>query len=229
MANMIDKFGVPLPGGGRISMKQPKAKYKFRVIFFGFGAQDDGNHITIDTNTVGAPHVQHENVTIHSYNSSMHYKGKYTWNEIEVVFRDSVGNMSAKAIYNQLRKEFNYYTQESRLTDSQFKFEMWIQELDGSNSESTTNLYQGTLSTWVCQGCFITDANFGDWDYSDSNPQVITMSIQPDACAKLGPTGLPFGDEVSGNGNPETSTSVSTAQTSISTTSIPDSNFYNNQ
>lgn len=226
---MIDKFGVPLPGGGRISMKQPKAKYKFRVIFFGFGAQDDGNHITIDTNTVGAPHVQHENVTIHSYNSSMHYKGKYTWNEIEVVFRDSVGNMSAKAIYNQLRKEFNYYTQESRLTDSQFKFEMWIQELDGSNSESTTNLYQGTLSTWVCQGCFITDANFGDWDYSDSNPQVITMSIQPDACAKLGPTGLPFGDEVSGNGNPETSTSVSTAQTSISTTSIPDSNFYNNQ
>lgn len=226
MANMIDKFGVPLPGGGRISMKQPKAKYKFRVIFFGFGAQDDGNHITIDTNTVGAPHVQHENITVHSYNSSMHYKGKYSWNEIEVVFRDSVGNMSAKAIYNQLRKEFNYYTQESRVTDSQFKFEMWIQELDGSNSESTTNLYQGTLSTWVCQSCFITDANFGDWDYSDSNPQVITMSIQPDTCAKLGPTGLPFGDEVTGNGNPETSTSIGTAQTTISTTSITDSNFY---
>ena len=229
MANMIDKYGVPLPGGGRISMKQPKAKYKFRVIFFGFGTADDGNHITIDTNTVGAVHVEHENVTVHSYNSSAHYKGKYTWSAIDVAFRDSVGNQSAKAIYNQMRKEFNYYTQESRLTDSQFKFEMWIQELDGSNSESTTNLFQGTLSTWVCQGCFIADSNFGEWDYSDSNPQVITMSVRPDGCAKLNENGLPFGDEVSGNGSPENSTSISGAQTSIPTTSIKDSNFFNQQ
>lgn len=229
MANMIDKYGVPLPGGGRISMKQPKAKYKFRIIFFGFGAGEDGNFITIDTNTVGAVHVEHENVTVHSYNSSAHYKGKYTWSPVEVAFRDSVGNMSSKAIYNQMRKEFNYYTQESRLTDSQFKFEMWIQELDGSNSEATTNLYEGTLSTWVCQGCFIADSNFGEWDYSDSNPQVITMSVQPDGCAKLGPTGLPFGDEVTGNGTPENATSISGAQTAIPTTSIKDSNFFNQQ
>jgi hypothetical protein len=137
--------------------------------------------------------------------------------------------MSSKAIYNQLRKEFNYYTQESRLTDSQFKFEMWIQELDGSNSETTTNLFEGTLSTWVCQGCFIADSNFGEWDYSDSNPQVITMSVQPDGCAKLGGTGLPFGDEVSGNGTPENATSISGAQTAIPTTSIKDSNFFNQQ
>ncbi len=227
MATMLDKYGVPLPGGGRIAMKQPKAKYKFRVIFFGFGAEDDGNHITIDTNTVGAVHVSHEPVTVHSYNSSAHYKGKYTWDTIEVAFRDSVGNNSAKAVYNQMRKEFNYYTQESRMTDSQFKFEMWIQELDGSNSESNTNLYQGTLSTWVCQGCFIQDTNFGDWDYSSSDAQVITMVIQPDACAKLGPDGQPFGDEVSGNGNPATASTISGAQTSISSDSIPDSNFFN--
>ncbi|AXC39418.1 UNVERIFIED_ORG: hypothetical protein [Escherichia phage CMSTMSU] len=77
---------------------------------------------------------------MHSYNSSAHYKGKYTWDTIDVAFRDSVGNASAKALYNQMRKEFNYYSQESRMTDSQFKFEMWIQELDGSNSENTSNL-----------------------------------------------------------------------------------------
>ncbi|WEM33262.1 hypothetical protein EJP02_201 [Escherichia phage EJP2] len=229
MANMIDKYGVPLPGGGRISMKQPKAKYKFRVIFFGFGVGDDGNYITVDTNTVGAVHVEHEDVTVHSYNSSAHYKGKYTWSPIEVAFRDSVGNMSAKAVYNQMRKEFNYYTQESRMTDSQFKFEMWIQELDGSNSESTTNLFEGTLSTWVCQGCFISDSNFGEWDYSSSDAQVITMTVRPDGCAKLGPEGQPFGDEVSGNGTPENATSISGAQTAISSTSITDSNFYNEQ
>lgn len=226
MASMIDKYGVPLAGGGRILMKQPKAKYKFRVVLFGFGAGEDGSYITIDTNTVGAPHVSHENVTVHSYNSSAHYKGKYTWDELELTFRDSVGNQSAKAIYNQMRKEFNYYTQESRMTDSQFKFEMWIQELDGSNSDSTTDLYQGTLSTWVCQGCFLVDVNFGDWDYSSSDPQVITVSVQPDACAKLGANGEAFGDEVTGNGTPENATSISVAQTTISSTSLTDSNFF---
>lgn len=228
MANMLDKYGVPLAGGGRIAMKQPKAKYKFRVIFFGFGAAEDGDFITIDTNTVASPHVSHENVTVHSYNSSSHYKGKYTWSEIELAFRDSVGNSSLKALYNQMRKEFNYYTQESRIADVQFKFEMWIQALDGSNSESVTNLFQGTQHTWVCQGCFITDTNFGDWDYSSSDPQVITATIQPDACALLGPTGLPLGDEVSGNGTPANASTISGAQTSISTTSLPDKNFFNN-
>jgi hypothetical protein len=228
MATMLDRYGVPLAGGGRISMKQPKAKYKFRVVFFGFGANDDGNMITLDTNTVGAVSVSHENVTVHSYNSSAHYKGKYTWDTIDVAFRDSVGNGSAKALYNQMRKEFNYYSQESRMTDSQFKFEMWIQELDGSNSENTSNLYEGTLSTWVCQGCFIESSNFGDWDYSSSEAQVISMTVQPDGCAKLGPNGEAFGDEITGFGNPSTATSISGAQTNISSTTLPDSNFYEN-
>lgn len=225
MATMLDKYGVPISGGGNM-MKSPKPKYRYRVIFFGFGANDDGNMITLDTNTVGAVSVSHENVTVHSYNSSAHYKGKYSWNTIEVAFRDSVGNDSAKAVYNQMRKEFNYYTQESRTSDSQFKFEMWIQELDGSNSSERTNLFQSNLSTWVCQGCFITETNFGEWDYSSSDPQVITMTVQPDGCAKLGPTGLPFGDEVSGNGTPEGASSISGAQTVINETSITDSNFY---
>jgi hypothetical protein len=227
MANMLDKYGVPLAGGGRIAMKQPKAKYKFRVIFFGFGSGEDGDFITIDTNTAGAPHIQHEPVTVHSYNSSAHYKGKYTLNEIEIAFRDSVGNSSLKAIYNQMRKEFNYFSQESRIADSQFKFEMWIQTLDGSNSEVTTNLFQGTQSTWVCQGCFIADTNFGEWDYTSSEPQVITASIQPDAVALLGPNGLPMGDEVTGNGTPANASSITTGQTTISSTALTDSNFFN--
>lgn len=223
---MLDKYGVPLAGGGRITMKQPKAKYKFRVVFFGFGTGDDGNFITIDTNTVGAPHVEHEAVTVHSYNSSAKFKGKYTWSPIEVAFRDSVGNQSVKALYNQLRKEFNYYTQESRMTDSQFKFEMWIQELDGSNSDSTTNLYQGTLSTWICQGCFISEANFGEWDYTSSEAQVISMTVSTDGCVKLGPNGEALGDTVTGNGTPANATAITGSQTAISSTSLTDDNFF---
>lgn len=223
---MLNKYGVPVPGGTNAPMKQPKPKYRFRVLFFGFGSSNDGEYITVDTNTAGTPSVEHENVTVHSYNSSSHYKGKYTWSTIEIAFRDSIGNLSLKAFYNQMRKEFNYYTQESRTSGSQYKFEMWIQALDGSNSDSATDLYAGTLHTWICQSCFITDSNFGDWDYSDSNPQLITMTVQPDGCVLVDNAGNPLGDEVSGNGTPKNSVSISSSQTNISADTLPDNNFY---
>lgn len=226
MANSLNKYGVPVPNGTNAPMKQPKPKYRFRVLFFGFGTTEDGDFITIDTNTVSSPTVEHENVTVHSYNSSTHYKGKYTWNTIELAFRDSIGNLSLKAIYNQMRKEFNYYSQESRTSASQYKFEMWIQALDGSNSESTTDLYQGTLHTWICQSCFIQDSNFGDWDYSDSNPQAITMTIQPDGCVLVDNEGNPLGDAVTGNGTPENSVGITSSKTNISSNTLQDSNFY---
>lgn len=226
MANILNKYGVPVPGGTNAPMKQPKPKYRFRVLFFGFGSSNDGEYVTLDTNTAGTPSVEHENVTVHSYNSSSHYKGKYTWATIEIAFRDSIGNLSLKAIYNQMRKEFNYYKQESRTSGSQYKFEMWIQALDGSNSDSATDLYAGTLHTWICQSCFITDSNFGDWDYSDSNPQLITMTIQPDGCVLVDNEGNPLGDEVQGNGTPENAVSISSSQTNISSDTLSDSNFY---
>lgn len=226
MANLLDKYCVPIPGVSRSPMKQPKLKFRFRVVFFGFGANGDGQFITLDTNTVGTPTVSHENGVVHSYNSSAHYKGKYSWDEIEVAFRDTVGNMSLKALYNQLRKEFNYYSQESRTTASQYKFEMWIQALDGSNSDNLTNLYEGTEHTWICQGCFIVNSNFGDWDYSSSDAQVITMSIQPDGCVIVGPSGEPLGDEVAGTGTPENATAITSSPTTIDSNTLPDSNFY---
>ena len=230
MANLLDKYGVPIPGSGnRAPMKQPKPKWRFRVLFFGFGGTEDGNMIALDTNTAGSPHVQADKVAVNSYNSTAYYKGRPTWNEIEIAFRDSVGNDSLKAVWNQLRKEFNFYTQESRTTAAQYKFEMWIQALDGSNADNLTNLYEGTLHTWVCQGCLITDSNFGDFDYSSSEAQVISMTIQPDACVLLGPEGQALGDEVSGFGSPENVGAITNSQNAISSDTLPDSNFYEGQ
>lgn len=231
MASNLDKFGVVIPNGGqsRGPMRQPKPKYRFRVVFIGFGNADDGNMITLDTNNVGAPTISHENVTVHSYNSSAHYKGKYTISTVEVTFRDTIGNLSLKALYNQMRREFNYYSQESRTSASQYKFTMMIQSLDGSNSENVANLYQGTLHTWLCEGCFIVESNFGDWDYSSSEPQNISLTIQPDSVVALGPQGEALGDSVSGNGTPEHSSAITSSQVSTNANTLPDSNFYTGQ
>lgn len=224
----LNKYSVPLPGNGtRGPMKMPKRRDSYRVLFFGFGASsDDGNYIALDANTVKIPDINHEPVTIHSYNSVAHYKGRYTIGTSELTFRDTIGNNSIKALMNQMRKEFNYYSQESRTTASQYKFDIYIQMLDGSNPDSASNMFEGTLNTWLLQSCFITDANFGDLDYSSSEPQNISITIQPDGLFLLGPDGNPLGEEVQGNGSPSTAVYAMASSVSVDDAAITDSNFY---
>lgn len=222
--SVLDKFGVPLPSG-RAPMKQPKPKYRFRVLFFGFGNTGDGDFISLDTNTCSSPAIEFETPEVHSYNSVSYYKGKPTWAEIELSVRDSVGNQSIKAIGNQLRREFNVYTQESRTTASQFKFEMWIQALDGSDSQGE-GLYGGTLHTWVCQGCQIKNYKSGDFDYSSSDMIELSVTLRPDACFQLDENGKPMGDEVTGTGSPENSVSVTVGQTAFDLSNLSDKNFF---
>lgn len=224
MGNVVDKFGVPTPSG-RVSMKSPKPKYRFRILFFGFGSAGDGEYITMETNTCGSPHVTYEKTPVHSYNSVSNYKGKYTWSEIEVGMRDTIGNQQLKALLNQDRREFNHFTQESRTSAGQYKFDMWIQALDGSDS-SNKGLYTGTLNTWVCQGCFLTDIDFGDWDYSSSDPQLISFTVQPDVCICLDENGKPLGDEVEGTGTPDTTVTITNGISDINAEALSDKNFF---
>jgi hypothetical protein len=39
------------------------------------------------------------------------------------------------------------------------------------------------VSEWLLQGCLITEANFGEYNYdNESAAQNITMTVQPDYC-----------------------------------------------
>lgn len=222
--SVVNKFGVSLPSG-RTPMKNPKPKYRFRVLFFGFGANGDGDFISLDTNTCGSPSAKWDPKEVHAYNSVAHYKGKESWNTIDISIRDSVGNQSLKAVANQLRREFDTYNQESRTSASQYKFEMWIQSLDGSDTTGD-GLYGGTLHTWVCQGCMIVDFKSGDYDYSSSDFIELGLTIQPDVCFLLDENGNPLGDPVAGSGDPETSVSITVAQTGFDMSAAASSNFF---
>lgn len=175
----LGKYGVPL-NGRRAMMKQPKRKDHFRIVLRGFGGE--GDNIALETNTIALPSVSYEKHEVNSYNSKMHYKGKYTWNEMELSVRDTIDNGPLIAILKQWKREFNHETQESRVSAGKYKFELLIQILDGSNSTETT----GVLSGWYCEGCMMTTVNFGDGlDYGDSNFSNITVTIQPDNCTPI--------------------------------------------
>lgn len=190
-----DKFSVPtadLDGvGARQKMAQPKRKDHWRITFTGFGGEHDtqGNtntgdgakFITLDAQTVGLPQVSFEKHEVHSYNSKMHYKGKYTWNPIDVVFRDAIDSNAIKGLYEQLLKEFDHENQEARVSPATYKFTMVIQQLDGTQSNVENG--EGVLSEWTCYGCLIENAQFGDGlDYTSSDFSTVSITVQPDTC-----------------------------------------------
>ncbi|AUS02960.1 hypothetical protein NVP2275O_379 [Vibrio phage 2.275.O._10N.286.54.E11] len=197
MSNTLDKFGVPLPSG-RQAMKQPKPKFRFRVMLFGFGATGDGDQVSYETNSVDIPSIDYESMTVDAYNSKMNYKGKYTIGTFSLAVRDTVGNAPMRAVMNQMRKEFDHFSQESRTAAAQYKFEVWIQSLDGSDATERAggDLFTGTLSTHVCQGCMVTSFSEDNFDYASSDAHLLTLTIQPDNMVVLDENGEAMGAKV---------------------------------
>ncbi len=174
----LDKFGIPVSGESTVPMMQPKRKDHFRVTFTNFG--EDSKPVTLQTQSCGLPSVSYEKHEVHAYNSKMHYKGKYTWNTIDVGIKDTIDNGPLIAVLQQLKKEFDHEAQSARAAAGQYKFKMTIEQLDGTHGE---NGAAGTLVGWTCEGCLIETFNAGDGlDYSDSLFNTMTLTIQPDNC-----------------------------------------------
>lgn len=173
MSVTLSKFGVPLQGGFRKGLSQPNMKFRFRVLMTGFGgAGDNSAPITFETNRCGRPNMQHEVVKIHGYNSQGHYLGKPTWQPVDLTVRSTIDTQVDRIIVRQQQKQFDHYNQIGPRAASNYKFNMRIQTLDGS--EDTY------LNEWLCEGCSVASVNFGELDYSDSNPVEIQMTIEMD-------------------------------------------------
>ncbi|QCW18919.1 hypothetical protein SEPL_195 [Salmonella phage SE_PL] len=149
MANMLNKYGVPLPSGRNKTMLQPKSKYKFRVVVYNFGTDiNDRDHIALDVDQVDRPSVTFNTQKVDMFTTNSSYVTKHNWNPIVLTIRDSVGNESAKALSRQLQKQLDFprrITSRSEQNYSGYKFGLIIQMLNGRNSEDTlTNLGRDT-------------------------------------------------------------------------------------
>ena len=172
----LNKFGVPTAGstsGSGILM--PKLKYRFRVTFdenFGDLPVSESLVITQNVQSVTRPKITHEEVTIDSYNSRMYLQGKHTWEAISVTVRDDLANGTSKAVSRQLQRQFNHFQQRTPASAGDYKFRTTIEVLDGSNAEAT--------EYWVLEGCFLTNVDYSDGDYSATDPVQIIMTIRYD-------------------------------------------------
>lgn len=167
-----NKFGVPVVGGTGSGILMPKLKYRFRVTFINFGGEPDNKVLTQNIKTVTRPKVTFEPVTIDSYNSKVYLHGKHEWQEISVVIRDDIANSVTKLVGKQVQRQVNHFQQTTPAVASDYKFDMHVEVLDGTN--------QGATEVWYLEGCFIREADYADGDYSGNDPVEITLSLRYD-------------------------------------------------
>ncbi len=140
-------------------MLQPKAKYKFRVIVYNFGTDiDERDHIALDVDKVDRPSISFNTHKLRQFSTNSSYVGSYDWKEITLTIRDSVGNLSAKALSRQLQKQIDFQrrmTPRSEQDYGDYKFGMVIQMLNGRNQED--NLDTLGRETLVDVGTAITN------------------------------------------------------------------------
>jgi hypothetical protein len=175
----LSKFGVPLGGGaGRGGILQPKVKWKYRVRVFNFGPVAGGIDLTQQVATVAKPQIQQDAVAVHSYNSVAYYAGKHNWQSVELTVRDDVTNSVSALVGHQIQKQMNHFEQTSFLSGQNYKFQTFIEQMDGGND--------AVLEQWVLEGCFLESTNYDGLDYSNNDPVIITMSIRYDNATQSG-------------------------------------------
>ena len=150
---VISNLGIP-DRGNVTSTIMPKLAYRFRVTFI--SPQESGFTNTITRSVIGAsrPTLQHDPITLDSYNSRIYLAGKHTWAPIQITFRDDVDS----AVMKQVNAQMNL-------------------QVDHANQSSPR---AGVLDTYELAGCFITNVSYGDLNYGQSDQITMSITVQYD-------------------------------------------------
>jgi hypothetical protein len=173
---VITNFGVPTDAAAGTTL-MPKLQYRFRVSFTNMGDKNRKSETTQNVISASRPNLTHEEVVIDSYNSKMYLAGKHTWEPVTLVLRDDMSSNVIKTIGSQLNKQVDHADQSSAIAGSAYKFECKIETLDGDNGGVNT---AGVFDTWELIGCFISQVQYGDLNYADSNMVQVTLTIRYD-------------------------------------------------
>ena len=181
MAVTINNFNVSTSDNESGATLMPKLAYRFRVDFNGLGGNPSSTTVTRNVISCGRPSLTHEEITVDAYNSKIYLAGKHAWNTIDITFRDDVDSNVIKQLGNQMNKQVDHNAQSSAFSGMQYKFNMSIATLDGSN-DGNGNAQE--LDRWDLVGCFITNIQYGDLNYGSGSEMVqVTCTIRYDNAA----------------------------------------------
>jgi hypothetical protein len=122
---------------------------------------------------VGAISLTQGEVILNHINVYRKVKGKTTWGDVTLTLHDPISPSGTQTIMEWVRLHHESVTGRDGYSDF-YKKDVTLNILGPVGD---------IVSEWVLKGCFIKDANFGDysWDNADA-AQSITMTLTPDYC-----------------------------------------------
>ena len=156
----------------------PLIKYRFRILFIGFGAGKSTLELTKQVVDFKRPSLTFDEQEIDVYNSKIHYAGKPKWSDTEVALRDDMQGAVSTLVGQQIQKTFDFGQQSSASSGKDYKFEMLCEMLDGGNGANEPVV----LNTFDMVGCYIKSVDYDSLDYKSSDPVMIKLGITFDNC-----------------------------------------------
>jgi hypothetical protein len=162
--------------GSSQGLLMPKLKYRFRAIFENFGVSTPRTEMTKQIMDFTRPSVSFDPIDIDIYNSRVRLAGKHTWDDINVNLRDDASGAVTKLVGEQLQRQLDFMEQSSASSGSDYKFTTKLEILDGGNGANEPNV----LETWEIYGCYLSNVNYGDMNYSSSEPATVSLTLRYD-------------------------------------------------
>lgn len=175
----LTKMTVPLntdQSSNAQGLLMPKLKYRFRVTFLNFGVSNPSTELSKQVMDFTRPQLNFNPITLDVYNSKMYLQGKPEWSTASVNLRDDVNGEVSRLVGEQIQKQFDFAEQASAYAGIDYKFQTIFEVLDGGNGAITPT----SLETWELYGCFISEVNYGNFDYKDNEAATIALTLRYD-------------------------------------------------
>lgn len=118
------------------------------------------------------PQVSINSVPIPFLNTETYVAGRFTWNTLNVTFRDPIGPSASQALMEWVRLHAESVTGRMGYAAG-YKKNINLEMLDPTGV---------AVEKWILQGTFLTDVNFDSLGYGDDGIATITATLRPDRC-----------------------------------------------
>ena len=116
------------------------------------------------------PKITQEGKAIEFLNTETYVVGRYKWDAIQVVLRDPIGPSASQAVMEWVRLHSESVTGRQGYAAG-YKRDVELEMLDPTGV---------VVSKWILKNVMVTDADFGNLDYSSDDLAEITMTLQMD-------------------------------------------------
>jgi hypothetical protein len=120
--------------------------------------------------TANRPQINFEKVTLNHINVKRQLKGKGEWQDLEITLYDPIVPSGAQAVMEWVRLSHESITGRDGYADF-YKKDVDIYMLGPVGDK---------IEQWKLKGAFILQANFGQLDFSSSDPAEITLTLSYD-------------------------------------------------